>query len=74
MFKDVLTSMDLSMAPVIALVCFFLAFVGIGVWLLFGKNATHFDHMNTLPLDDGATSLSAGTPLSSRTTKGVDHE
>jgi len=61
MFKDVLTSMDLSMAPVVALVGFFLAFVGIGVWLVFAKNSAHFDHMNGLPLQDGSAAPPDGT-------------
>ena len=60
MFKDVLARTDLTMAPVIALVCFFVIFVGIGLWLLLSKNSAHFEHMNDLPLHDGVTSQPAG--------------
>lgn len=54
MFKDVLARTDLTMAPVVALVGFFAIFVGIGLWLMLSKNSKHFEHMNELPLHDGA--------------------
>ena len=60
MFKDVLARTDLTMAPVIALVCFFAIFVGIGLWLVLSKNSAHFEHMNDLPLHDGVTAEGAG--------------
>ncbi|MCO4763824.1 MAG: hypothetical protein KC502_20085 [Myxococcales bacterium] len=71
MFRDVLTSMDLSMAPVIALVAFFLGFVGIAAWLVLSNNGSHFDRMNELPLHDGA--LATGQSAVASTVEG-DHE
>ncbi len=54
MFKDVLATMDLTAAPIIALVAFFSGFVGILIWLAVSKEHSHFNHMNELPLHDGA--------------------
>lgn len=54
MFRDLLSQTDLTAGPIIALVIFFAAFVGMLVWVSRRSNGEHFERMNRLPLGDVA--------------------
>jgi len=52
-FRELLSQTDLTAGPIIALVVFFAAFVGVLVWVSRRSHGAHFERMNRLPLGEG---------------------
>ena len=52
MFQELLSGSDLLQWPILGLVLFFLTFLGVTIYAIFGVKRKRIDHVASLPLSD----------------------
>ena len=61
MYKEILESIPgIATYPVLAMIFFFLVFLGIIYWAFWGAKKTYIKHMEELPLDSSNSSIKNG--------------